>query len=183
MAHSMSSVNMDAETEKKQKYLDNREKLLQFKISQKERDETTKRATDSIDANSLFQVLFQIQTELSQLRRLPEQVNNLEQRMNEASRAASVYDEYRDMSVHKEPPITMPTLKLKDVIVNIPSFNGYKISIFQFARACECARDLLSSVQEAQLVQRIIINKIEGDAYQIVKEIIYTRIVDLLDKL
>ncbi|XP_029659356.1 uncharacterized protein LOC115233195 [Formica exsecta] len=179
---SHNSASLDSESKKKQKYIEDREKLSQPKTSQKERDVTAKRASESIDANSLFHVLSQIQSELSRLRRLPEQVNNLEQRMNEASRAASAYDECADLPEQEEPPVIMPTLKLKDVVANIPPFNGYRISIFQFARACERARDLLPSVQESQLVQ-FIINKIEGDAYQVIEGNVYTRVVDLLDKL
>lgn len=44
------------------------------------------------------------------------------------------------------------------------------------------ARDLLSSVQEPQLVQ-FIINKLEGNVYQVVEGNIYTRVTDLLNKL
>lgn len=129
-----------------------------------------------------MQVLSQIQTELSQLRKLPEQINTLEQRINETSRAASAYEEYQDAPLQNEVSIQMPTLKLKDVVTNIPNFDGYKISVFQFARSCERARDLLSSVQEPQLVQ-LIVNKLEGDAYQAAEGNMYTRVVDLLDKL
>lgn len=133
------SVSVDSKTEKKQKYLDDREKPSYSQMFQKERDETPNRTNDSIDATSLFHVLFQIQSELSQLRKLPEQVNNLEQRMNEASCAASAYDECADQPVHED-ALPVITLKLKDVVANIPTFNGYKISIFQFARASEVKR-------------------------------------------
>lgn len=108
-------------------------------------------------------------------------MNALEQRMNEASRAASVYEDDHDAPVHEEAPLPLPTLKLKDVIANIPFYNGY-ISIFQFARACERARNLLSSVQEPQLVQ-FIITKLEADAYQVIEGNVYTRVMDILDKL
>lgn len=168
MAHntrSQSSVSIDSDTDRKQKNTGDREK-----------------PTEHIDANSLFDVLSKIQSELSQLRKLPEQINNLEQRVNETSRAASAYDECIDDQIREEPPVVIPTLKIKDVVANIPPFNGYKISIFQFARACERARDLLPSVQEPQLVQ-FITNKIEGDAYQVIEGNVYTRVVDLLDKL
>lgn len=140
------------------------------------------RGTDSIDANSLFQVLSQIQNELHQLRKLPDHVTALEQRINEASRAASIYENDRELPIPEEQPLPLPTLKLKDVIANIPSYNGYNISIFQFARACERARNLLSSVQEPQLVQ-FIITKLEADAYQVIEGNIYTRVTDILDKL
>ncbi|KAL6418994.1 hypothetical protein ACFW04_011646 [Cataglyphis niger] len=78
--------------------------------------------------------------------------------------------------------ITASTLKIKNVIANIPNYDGYKISIFQFTRTCERARDLLLPIQEPLLVQ-FIINKIEGDAYQIIEGNTYTNITDLLDKL
>jgi hypothetical protein len=98
----------------------------------------------------------------------------LEQRVNEVSRAPSVINKYSHAPAQDEIPISLPALRLKDVASNIPMYNGYKISVFQFARACERARDLLSSVQELQLVQ-FIINKLEGDAYQVIEGNIYAR--------
>lgn len=47
---------------------------------------------------------------------------------------------------------------------------------------CERAYNLLSSVQESQLVQ-FIITKLEADAYQVIEGNIYTRVTDILDKL
>lgn len=188
MAHSTrshGSVSVEAEIEIKQKLLDDREKQLraQQQSLQREREEMEIRAAEAIDANSLMQVLTQIQNELSQLQKLPEQINALEQRVNGTSRAASVYDECASVPIQKkDTSLSTPMLKLKDVAANVPVFNGYKPSVFQFARACERARDLLSSVQEPQLVQ-FIINKLEGDAYQVVEGNVYTRVTDLLDKL
>lgn len=181
---SQGPVSTDAEIDIRQKHLDEREKQLraQHQALLREREEIEKRATEAIDANSLMQVLSKIQSELSQLQKLPEQINMLEQRVNETSRAASAYEEYQSMPAQNEVPASFPILKLKDVASNIPAYDGYKISVFQFARACERARDLLSSVQEPQLVQ-FIINKLEGDAYQVVEGNMYTRVVDLLDKL
>ncbi|CAL1671718.1 unnamed protein product [Lasius platythorax] len=179
MAHSTrshGSIPKEAKTELRQKTSEDREKQT------REPSKTLSRVSDSIDANSLFQVLSQIQNELHQLRKLPDHVNALEQRMNEASRAASVYEDDRDIPIPDEQSLPVPTLKLKDVVANIPSYNGYNISIFQFARACERARNLLSSVQEPQLVQ-FIITKLEADAYQVIEGNIYTRVVDILDKL
>lgn len=106
-------------------------------------------------------------------------------RINKYIRAASACEKYQGVSVSNEVPISLPTLKLKDVIINIPMYDGYKISVFQFSRTCERARDLLSSVQEPELVQLMnkLMNKLEGDAYQAVEENFYTCVVDLLDKL
>lgn len=131
------SVSIDSESDKKQKNIDDREKSS---CSETPHAETTKRANDPIDANSLFNVLSQIQSELSQLRRLPEQVNSFEQRMNEASRAASAYDECINEPMREESTVVMSTLKLKDVVANVPNFDGYKISVFQFARVCKRAK-------------------------------------------
>lgn len=157
--------SIDDESITKQKFCDEREKHA-----------------DATDVKSLMQMLSQIQGELSQLSKLPEQINVLKQRVNELSRAPSDYDEFSQAPIQNESPISLPALKLKDVASNIPMYNGYKISVFQFARACERARDLLPSVQEPQLVQ-FIINKLEGDAYQAIEGNTYTRVVDLLDKL
>jgi len=54
-------------------------------------------------------------------------------------------EEYQNVPVQDDVSMSLPTLKLKDVVANIP-IDGYKISVFQFAHSCERARDLLSSV-------------------------------------
>ena len=168
------SVNTDSETEKGPK-------------PSEERERANKRA-ELIDIQSLYQTLVNIQSNLDKLQQLPEQVNLLEQKIQENEQRfnePSGYDEcgrYEMPMPQEESSVTPPTLKLKDVVANVPSYDGYKISIFQFARACERARDLLPSVQEPQLVQ-FVINKLEGDAFQVVEGTVYTRIIDLLDKL
>lgn len=185
MAHSTRSQGSIEELDKKQKQLDEREKQIrtQHQTMQREREELERLRTggEVIDADSLLKILSQIQNEVSKLNHLPDQVNQLEKRLNETSQVSNPEENQRDL-VPEDTPAVLPALKFKDVVANIPAYDGYKISIFQFSRACKRARNLLPSVQEPQLVQ-FIINKLEGDAYQVVEGIIYTRVEDLLDKL
>jgi len=82
-----------------------------------------------------MQVLGQIQSDLTQLRILPEQVSFLEQRVNETSAPPSASDDVQNFSLLSKGPVQQSFLKIKDVITNIPSYDGYKISVFQFFAA------------------------------------------------
>ncbi|KAL6440858.1 hypothetical protein ACFW04_003348 [Cataglyphis niger] len=119
---------------------------------------------------SLSQLLISIQTDLSKLSHLPDQVNYLEEKIcnseqyaNEQAKTSSGQDKCGYNFPHQTIGQTMTacTLKIKNVIPNIPNYDDYKISILQFTRACESARD----------------------AYQVIEGKTYTNITDLLDKL
>lgn len=121
-----------------------------------------------------MQMLNQMHSELLQLKKLPEQVLHLEKSINEPSASLPVREKL--ISTPVEIPAPSP------VVANIPNYDEHKISIFQFSRACERARRLLSPNQEPQLVQ-LIINKLEGDAYQLTEGNEYYSVDDLIDKL
>lgn len=55
-------------------------------------------------------------------------------------------------------------LRLKDLVDSIPSYDGRKIPLFQFCKACERARDLVSPAHETYLTQ-LVLAKLYGDAY------------------
>jgi len=82
-------------------------------------------------------------TDLVQLKKLPEQVVQLEKSINEPSLNLPIFREKNTFTPIETFSTPLPFLKLKDVIANIPNYDGYKISVFQFSRACERARDLL----------------------------------------
>lgn len=183
-SHGASSAEQ-AEAEFKSKHLEEQEKVIreQRAALRREQEEFDKsKISGTVDLKSLMQVLGQIQSELMQLKSLPDQVSHLEQRVNEASMPPSVVGDVQNLSLMPEAPVQRSYLKIKDVIANIPPYDGYKISVFQFAASCERARDLLPVSQEAQLVQ-LIINKLEGDAYRVVESGHYTFVTELTDKL
>ncbi|KAK2578798.1 hypothetical protein KPH14_010911, partial [Odynerus spinipes] len=60
-------------------------------------------------------------------------------------------------------------LRLKDALESVPRYDGYRIPIYQFTRACERARDMISPASEAALVN-LIINKLQGHAFQAVED-------------
>ena len=128
-----------------------------------------------------MQMLNQMHSELLQLKKLPEQVLHLEKSIIEPStNLPTLREKFSSTPIEISTP--SPVLKSKDVIANIPNYDGYKISIFEFSRACERARRLLPASQEPQLVQ-LIINKLEGDAYQLTEGNEYYSVDDLIDKL
>ena len=186
MAHatrSHSSTLSDAEFEIRQKQLDEKERQIRDQAAavRRKEEDLQKKISGSIDVNSLMQMLNQMHSELLQLKKLPEQVLHLEKSINEPpTNLPTLREKFSSTPVEISAP--SPILKLKDVIANIPNYDGYKISIFQFSRACERARRLLPASQEPQLVQ-LIINKLEGDAYQLTEGNEYYSVDDLIDKL
>lgn len=187
MAHatrSHSSTFSDAEYDIKQKQLDEKERQIREQAAavRRKEEDLQKTISGSIDVNSLMQMLNQMHSELLQLKKLPEQVLHLEKSINEPLANLPMSREKFNSTPVEITPTPSPVLKLKDVIANIPNYDGYKISIFQFSRACERARRLLSPSQEPQLVQ-LIISKLEGDAYQLTEGNEYYSVDDLIDKL
>lgn len=168
-----------AEAEIMHKTLEDRENLIREQAGalRREREDFEKRQMGSLDLGAVIQALKQLQDDISPLKNLRDRFENLEQRINETSQPPSLL-ELPDAPVQPIPAV----LKIKDVLPNIPTYDGYKISVFQFSRACERARDLLAPSQESQLVQ-LIINKLEGDAYQVVEGNYYDSVTGLLDKL
>lgn len=171
-----SQRNAEAEIEIREKRLEEREKQLQEQAGAlRAETEQTKSKSDNQDLNAILDALKTIHTEINTFRDIPLQIANLEQRVNEITRTTPSTEEAPE-------PLPPVTLKLKDVLPNIPTYDGHRMSIFQFARACERSRDLLPRSHEPALVQ-MIINKLQGDAYQVIENGQYYTITALLDKL
>jgi hypothetical protein len=60
-------------------------------------------------------------------------------------------------------------IKLKDAIVSVPVFDGYRPSVFQFLRSCERARSIIPRHREPQLV-KLLMNKLRGHAFLAVED-------------
>lgn len=184
MAHSTRSQRTtpptEAEMEIREKRLEAQENQLreQTQALRQERDELARQNITAVEISSLLQTINQLQTELSSVKEITEKFHQLERRVNEATVRTTMIP---------EPPVTpvpnvVSNMRLKDVLPIVPNFDGYRISVYQFARACERARNLLPDNQEASLVQ-MLINKLEGDAYQIVEGAYFHTVTALLDKL
>lgn len=98
-----------------------------------------------------MRTLQQLQRDMTPLKNLSMRFDHLEQRMADTSRPPSVYLE---PSATPEPRSSFArvNLKIKDVLPNIPTFDGKRTSIFQFSTACERALELISPDQEPLLV-------------------------------
>lgn len=173
-----------AEVEIMHKQLDEKEKMIreQANALRREREEINQQQSNTVELESIMQVLKQLQTDITPLKNLPEKLENLEQRVSKPSLLLSQPSPLCPDKIQKPAIVSQPTLKIKDVLPNVPNYDGYTMTVFQFSRACERARDLLPSSQEPQLVQ-LIINKLEGDAYQVVEGTQYNTVTELLDKL
>lgn len=77
---------------------------------------------------------------------------------------------------------TSTPIRLKDVIDSIPKYDGHKISVSNFCKACERACKLIAPHQEYHLVQ-LIINKLQGHAYTAVEGTDYSKISELTKRL
>lgn len=173
-----SQKNTEAELEIREKRLEEREKQLQEQANalRNEQEQAKRKSmSENCDLSTILQSLSTIQSELNIFKTLPQKLIDLDQRVNELAHTPSA-------TIDTLETLPQPSLKLRDVLPNIPSYDGYRISIYQFARACERARNLLPKSQETALVQ-LIINKLEGDAYQVAESGQYHTITELLDKL
>lgn len=75
---------------------------------------------------------------------------------------------------HTKPsPLGMPELKLREITETIPQFDGYNLSVLQFARACKRAMDLFPDHPSAEiegLLVRRIPAKLNGHAYSVTED-------------
>ncbi|KAK2577708.1 hypothetical protein KPH14_007149, partial [Odynerus spinipes] len=78
--------------------------------------------------------------------------------------------------------VNTQSLRLKDAIESVPRYDGYRIPIYQYARACERARDMISPASESALVS-LIINKLQGHAFQAVEDAEIATVTQLIDRL
>lgn len=75
-----------------------------------------------------------------------------------------------------------PRISFREVTESIPMFDGYNISLMQFARACKRAREIMPPSSEYDLT-RVLINKLRGRAYYAVEDEPCTSITQLLNLL
>ena len=75
-----------------------------------------------------------------------------------------------------------PQITLKDAIETVPNFNGYNISVLQFARACNRAKALIPSQAEPQLA-RLLTNKLQDHACLAVEDRVFDSVNDLIKQL
>lgn len=84
-----------------------------------------------------------------------------------------------------EPPRAIaenPKVSFKEATESIPSFDGYNITLAQFARACRRARDIVPPASEYNLT-KLIINRLRGRAYYAVEDEPCDSITQLIDLL
>lgn len=86
-------------------------------------------------------------------------------------------NERRERNMSETPRITF-----REVTESIPTFDGYNISLMQFARACKRAKEIIPPSSEYDLT-RVLINKLRGRAYYAVEDEPCTSITQLLDLL
>lgn len=75
-----------------------------------------------------------------------------------------------------------PRISFREVTESIPAFDGYNISLMQFARACKRAKEIVPPSSEYDLT-RVLINKLRGRAYYAVEDEPCTSITQLIDLL
>ncbi|KAI4472952.1 hypothetical protein M0804_015541, partial [Polistes exclamans] len=68
----------------------------------------------------------------------------------------------------------------------VPRFDGYNISVSQFARACKRAHDSLPAHYTAvteNLLTRLLISKLNGNAYVVIENLKITKVESLIDRI
>lgn len=75
-----------------------------------------------------------------------------------------------------------PKVSFREATESIPSFDGYNISLAQFARACRRAREIVPPSSEYNLT-KLIINRLRGRAYYAVEDEPCNNITQLIDLL
>ena len=111
---------------------------------------------------------------------------------NFATPASSRFDRKSVLNFNKTPEALnsnnipdqdpLPQIKLKDAIETVPKFNGHNMSVLQFARACNRAKDLVPSQAEPQLA-RLLRNKLQDHAYLAVEDRVFDSVNDLVKQL
>lgn len=115
---------------------------------------------------------------VDQLQALIQRINRLEQEVKASPRTYSTFDERLGSYPSQSPgtprrSIPVPSgpihIRVKDAIESVPTFDGYKPSVFQFLRACERAKNMVSDEQEPHLA-RLLTNKLIGHALLAVED-------------
>lgn len=75
-----------------------------------------------------------------------------------------------------------PKVSFREATESIPNFDGYNISLAQFARACKRAREIVPPACEYNLT-KLIINRLRGRAYYAVEDEPCDTVTQLIDLL
>lgn len=180
--------------------------LIQQKELEKQRAEFEKSRNTNVDVNNLTHVLDAIQRDLSSLKSLNEQFQNLEKHVNDIQNNlrdsvpqrtitnTSPNNQVNRNSVHSVLPASdfrtsLPHTEnrysnssIRDALELVPKYDGHNMPILQFARACKRAKELSPLTNENHLV-RLLRNKLIGHAYLAVEDEIHDTIDQLIDSL
>lgn len=95
----------------------------------------------------------------------------------------------RDLHHHERMPYDLPRnptenpkVSFREATESIPNFDGYNISLAQFARACKRAREIVPPACEYNLT-KLIINRLRGRAYYAVEDEPCDTVTQLIDLL
>lgn len=159
----------------------------------KRENELLKNQPPTGEMQGLLSVVTALQKELSLLRTIPDEIQKLKQQLNKSSNDNSAKtfadqpvrsaDNPQSSHINLTNINTQPSpIRLKDAVESIPKYNGHNMSVFQFCKMCERTLDLVPSSQEQYLVQ-LIMNKLQGHAYQAVEGSQMLTVSDLTHKL
>lgn len=176
-------------------------KTRQLELDKREAD-LNKERNAAVGIEGLSTVLNTLRQELTSLKNLPTQLEQLTQRVNEISSSPKNPDisalnavnlstprqnelyANRDSPVQPTylPPDSTSPIRFKDVVESVPRWDGHKPSIFQFCKICERAAKLVPPQQEKYLVQ-LVTNKFQGHAYTAVEGMNFSTIASLTQHL
>jgi len=169
----------------------------EFEQRQRKFEETR---NSKLDIHNFNHILSSIQKDLSSLKTLNEQFQNLEKRVNEVqnnpeyttpretpidasynnplARNAAQFDLPPPVTSNIPPPhpgINYPNSSIRDALELVPKFDGHNMPVLQFARACKRAKELIPLTNENHLV-RLLRNKLIGHAYIAVEDEIHNSV-------
>ena len=203
------------ELEQINKKLTDKEKLIQeqaqaLKLRQIELDKReaniNKEKNAAVGIDGLSAILNSLRQEIVSLKALPQQVEQLSNKVNDLSNTQPlppepmVVEQHPDSPQHRIPPripanepyinrdspvhslhsppdYTSP-IRFKDIVDSIPRYDGHKLPVFQFCKICERATKLIPPSQEPYLVQ-LIITKLHGHAYTAVEGMNFPTVASL----
>lgn len=190
-----------AEAEVIAKRLSDKEKQIREQIEslnmrqaelEKRESSLNRNQTAMLDLRNLSSTIENFQKEFSVLRAIPDEILNLKQQINkinsenrtqQPAKLQYPNDNFLPSSITTPHHPAQPSpIRLKDAVESIPKYDGHNISIFQFCKMCERVQDLIPFEQEQYLVQ-LIINKLQGHAYQAVEGSEIHSVADLAHRL
>lgn len=153
-------------------------RMRQAELDKRE-NELLKNQPSTSETQSLLSAITALQKEFSFFRTIPDEIQNIKKQLNKStdgnSAKTSTNQAQRSVDNPQSPHVNLTNaniqpspIRLKDAVESIPKYNGHNMSVFQFCKMCERTLDLVPSSQEQYLVQ-LIINKLQGHAYQAVE--------------